>query len=269
MAHLAALYQYPVKSLAGLSLSEIELDDFGPSGDRRWMIVDREGRFVTQRRLSSMALVRAALEPQGLMLTAPDRPLLEVPWPDADAAVVEVQVWSDTVRAQDAGEAAALWLAATLGEPLRLVYLPDAVFRRIDPDYVPDPRRVSFADGFPILLLSRSAVEALNERLDVPVDERHFRPNLVIEGVEPHAEDHWHRIRIGEVELHCVKPCSRCVMTTVWPDRGERRADGEPLRTLQRYRRTPAGVMFGQNVVHVGSGRLRVGDTLEVLERRP
>jgi uncharacterized protein YcbX len=124
---------------------------------------------------------------------------------------------------------------------------------------------VSFADAFPLLLISRAALDGLNARLAKPVSMLRFRPNLVVEGVAAHAEDGWKRIRIGEVEFDVAKACTRCVFTTVDPMRGERDPDGEPLRTLIGYRRTADGVTFGQNLIPRSAGSVRVGDAVEVL----
>jgi uncharacterized protein YcbX len=161
------------------------------------------------------------------------------------------------------------WFSAYLGAPHRLVYMDDACTRALkamyDGKYGEDDDRMSFADGFPVLLISQAALDHLNGKLAQPLPMLRFRPNLVVAGTEPHAEDGWKRIRIGDVELDVVKSCTRCVFTTVDFERGERDPSGEPLRTLTQYRRSPNGVTFGQNLIPRKLGTVHVGDTVEVL----
>jgi len=263
--HLSGITIFPVKSLGGIGVDAWALDELGLVGDRRWMVVDREGRFLTQRQLPAMACIRPALGPEGrLTLRHPKLPALTIPEPPADGETLLVRVWDDTVTALAAGEAADAWLRDALGRPCRLVRLPEGAARPVDPDYAPGAR-TAFTDGFPLLLIGEGSLADLNARLPSPVSMRRFRPNLVIAGSAPYAEDGWRRIRIGALTFQVVKPCSRCVVTTVDPDTGL--AEGpEPLRTLATYRRRDNKVYFGQNVVHEGTGRLRVGDPVTVLE---
>lgn len=258
-ARLAALACYPVKSCAGLALDAAEVGARGLAGDRAWMLVDPEGRFVTGRQEGQLVKVSARPDPAGLELAAPGMPTLRIAVPDGCTRST-VTVWRDTVAAADAGDAAAEWFGRFLGRPVRLVHADAAMQRPVDPDYARPGDEVGFADGYPLLLLSGAAVDALSERIGRPVNWRRFRPNLLIEGVPAHAEDGWRRLRIGAVEFEVVKPCVRCVFTTVDPDSGERDPDGEPLKTLAAYRRGPKGITFGQNLIARGSGRIAVGD---------
>jgi uncharacterized protein len=264
-ATLAALHIYPVKSCAALSPAQIDVEPRGLAQDRRWLVVDDSGRFVTGRLYARMPLIRATPLPGALQLEAPGMPALQVSVPAPDAPRRQVEIWRSSVDAAQAGAAAADWLSTYLGARLQLVYMDAAAQRGVNPDYGQPGDEVSFADGYPQLLISQSALEQLNARLAAPVTMLHFRPNLVVSGCAPHAEDAWRRIRIGSVDFDLVKPCTRCIFTTVDPQRGERSADGEPLKTLTGYRRTPAGVTFGQNLIARGSGTLRVGDAVEVL----
>lgn len=268
--HLSGLYLYPIKSTAPLAVREADVEARGLAHDRRWMVVNPAGRCVTGRELGRLTLVRARPVPEGLALEAPGMPPLTVPMPAGATAAgdgLEVTVWDSQVVAQGAGAAADAWLSDFLMEPLRLVHMDEARPRLIDEPQARPDDIVSFADAYPLLLLSQASLDGLNERLAQPVTVQRFRPNLVVAGApEPHAEDGWRRVRVGEVEFDVVKPCSRCVFTTVDPLRGERDPGGEPLRTLSRYRRgEQGGVFFGQNLIPRTPGRVRSGDRVDVL----
>ena len=261
---LEALYRYPVKSLAGEAFDTLEVDARGPRHDRHWMVVDAAGRFLTQRQWPRMALVAAHVTARGeLQLRAPGMADLHLPARDGDARQV-VEVWGDTVDAVASGAAADAWLSEFLDTPCRLVHLDDDSRRAVDPDFATPADQVGFADGFPFLLISQASLDDLNSRLDTALPMRRFRPNLVISGCPPYAEDGWRLIRIGDIRFRVVKPCARCAIPTIDPDTGV--SGKEPLRTLAGYRRQGGQVMFGQNLVHEGRGRLDVGMTVEVLE---
>jgi uncharacterized protein YcbX len=258
---LSRLFVYPVKSAAGIELDSGRVDEFGLEHDRRWMIVDENGLFLTQRDEPRFALIRARPTADGLELSSAQAPAIAVSRPDGPMA--PVIVWSDTVGGVDAGNLAAEWLSDFIGDRLRLVYMPDATFRRVDPDYSPTARRVSFTDGFPFLLISQESMDELNRRLEQPLGIERFRPNLVVSGAaHPHAEDEWKHVRIGDIEFSVVKPCARCAIPTVDPRTAER--GKEPSRTLATYRKRNGKVYFGQNVIHENVGRLSVGDTATV-----
>jgi len=261
---LSALHVYPVKSCAPLSPDRAEVGARGLDGDRRWMLVDEQARFVTGRQVPRLVLLRATPLASGLRLEFPDAQPLELATPGADAERADVRVWNDVVPARFAAEATA-WLARCLERPLRLVHMPADTLRPVRPDYGSPGDVVGFADAFPLLLIGTGSLEGLNARLARPVPMGRFRPNLVVSGGAAHAEDDWRRVRIGGLEFDVVKPCTRCVFTTVDPATGALDPDGEPLETLKRYRRTPAGVTFGQNLIPRGAGTLRVGDPVEQL----
>lgn len=267
---LSALYRYPLKSSAALAADALEIEPRGPRHDRRWMVVDENGRFLTARVLAQMVLIRAEPAADGLRLSAPGRPSIAVPLPPADAPRLPATVWKDTVDAQLAGAAADAWLSDCLGRPVRLVHMDAAARRAVDPDHARPGDEVGFADGYPLLLISQAALDALNARLAAagaaPVTMTHFRPNLVVDGVSAHAEDGWRRVRIGGLAFDAVKPCTRCVFTTVDPALGRRREDGQPLEILKSYRRTPAGITFGMNLIPRGTGMLRLHDPVDVLD---
>lgn len=262
---LAGLYCYPVKSCAGTALEAAELDAFGLIADRRWMVVQPDGVFLTQRKLPKMALIRPHLMNEGLCLEAPGMSALEVPAPPSCAPAVRVTVWNSTCQAVDAGDQAARWLSDFLEAECRLVGIDDRFQRRVNPEFALDDDSVSFADGFPLLLTNSASLEDLNRRLTDPLPMDRFRPNLVISGALPFAEDRWECIKIGKVTFHLVKPCARCVVTTV--DQATAQQGEEPLVTLAGYRRAEdGGILFGQNLIHTPKrGRIRVGDPIEVL----
>jgi uncharacterized protein YcbX len=226
------------------------------------MVVDPSGRFVTQREVPALARLAADVDGDAIVVRAPDgvevRVARDVPGPRR-----EVRVWSDTVDAVDVGDAAAGLLSDHADRELRLVRIADDAVRPVDPDFARAGDQTAFADGFPFLLVHAASIEALDARLAGPaIDARRFRPNLVVSGGEPWAEDGWSTIRIGDLVLHAPKPCARCAVVDVDPDRGE--PDRRVLSELGTFRRRDRGVIFGQNLVHDGVGVLREGARVEV-----
>jgi uncharacterized protein YcbX len=268
MLRLSALYRYPLKSGKPEILQSIGLDKLGLAGDRRWMLVDEaSGRFLTQRAEAKMSQLSALWNAQGgLTLSAPGLAALDVPLPEADSHLRGVTIWRDTLRVPDAGDEAARWVSEFIGKPTRLVQVPLDRARMTQAGYGREDDQVAFADGFPLLLIGEASLEDLVQKVGRPLEMLRFRPNLVIEGSAAFAEDGWKRIRIGDVEFRVVKPCSRCILTTIDPQTGERSADREPLATLQKYRAQADGAMFGQNLVNDSNGQLEVGMPVEILE---
>ncbi|WP_249673031.1 MOSC domain-containing protein [Pseudomonas abieticivorans] len=268
MLRLSALYRYPIKSAIAEPLQASALDVLGLAGDRRWMLVEESsGRFLTQRALPHMSQLSAACRgEQGLVLNGPGLPELNVAVPGPDAPLRGVTVWRDTLRVPDAGDAAAAWVTEFIGKPTRLVQVPTERARSTQSGYGLDTDKVGFADGFPILLIGQASLDDLSARVGWPLEMLRFRPNLVVEGSEAFAEDGWKRIRIGEVEFRVVKPCSRCILTTIDPQTGVRSEDREPLTTLKTYREQGGEIMFGQNLVNDGVGQVAVGMPVTILE---
>lgn len=260
---LARIYVHPIKSAQGISLESTELDALGLRHDRRWMLVDSEGTFLSQRALPEMALISPSFSGETLRVSAPKMPDLSLSLhPPYMGERLPVNIFGDELLAAPAGEDADHWFRKFLGVDCRLVYMPEDAVRPVDPRYAASTDRVGFADGFPLLMFSEASLEDLNSRLPEPVSERRFRPNLLISGCGPFAEDGWKRLRIGDVSLRVAKPCARCAIPTVDPATAVK--GKEPLQTLNEYRKVGKEVMFGQNLAHDEAGELRVGDVVEV-----
>ena len=256
---------HPVKGARGLDVEAVDFDDFGPRFDRRWMVVGPDGTFVSQRSTPRLATVRPRLEGDSLALSAPGIEALTVPVAPQGGAI-RVAVWGSELDVRAVGPEADAWLSTFLDGPHRLVFMSDQDIRNTDPAFA-DGHRVSFADGFPALVVTRGSVDELARRAGRAIPVERFRPNIVVSGDRPHDEDRWRGFRIGGVRFSGVKLCARCKVTTIDQDSGDRDGDREPLRTLARYRRIESLVYFGLNAVHHGTGRISLGDGVEILER--
>ena len=271
---LSGLFIYPVKSLRGAAVDSATVDELGLAGDRRFLVVDENGKFLTQRTLPRMALIATALDELALTLGADGAGNVSVPRASQpDAPLRSVSVWkSEGLLAEDCGDAAARWLGDFLGLKCRLVRIGPRFIRPIlKPDVAGPGDRVMFADAFPFLVLGEASLADLNDRLaergEPPMPMNRFRPNLVVSGAPAFAEDGWPRLRIGEVTFRAGGNCARCIVTTTDQFTGER--GKEPLRTLATYRRSrsdPTDVDFGQNLIHeTKTGTLRIGDEVRLL----
>lgn len=259
---LSGLNIYPVKSAAGIALQTAEAQLRGLKFDRRWMITDLRGKFMTQRQFPRMALIQTQIEAGGLLLSAAGMESIAIT--PTENPLVKVEVWGDRAQAIPADPAVNVWLSKFLDRPCQLVYMPEDEIRSVDRKYAVNQRdHVSFADGFPYLLISEASLADLNRRLELPLPMNRFRPNFVVSGCEPFAEDAWKRIRIGSIEFHLVKLCSRCAVTTV--DQATGIQGQEPLATLGTYRRQKGKILFGQNLVPENEGTIALGDQIEVL----
>ncbi len=254
---------YPVKSFAQIVLNSAFVDRFGLSQDRRWMVVDESGQFVTQRQYPKMCLVQQVLTEYGIQLSAPGMPDLAVS-KSSHTIRQKVTVWDDHCNALDSGDEAAEWISRFLGITCRLAFFPENEFRQVDLSYAQVGDQTAFSDGFPLLLISQASLDGLNARLELPIEMARFRPNLVVDGCDAFAEDGWKRLRVGPVTLRVVKPCSRCVIPCIDLLTGKR--GQEPLRTLSRYRRRDNQVYFGQNLIAESVGTIETGMVVEVLE---
>ncbi len=266
-ARIAALHCYPVKSARGLELERALLTSAGFEDDRRWMLVTNAGRFITQRELPRLALLKPRMSPGALLLTAPDLPEISIPL-SREGARRSVTVWNDHCEAFDEGDDVAAWLYAFLGRQCRLVRFDPAHRRLSERAWTGDLEAENrFSDGFPILAVNAASLADLNGRLALPLPMNRFRPNIVLAGLHPYDEDRIDELHGDGVRLKLVKPCTRCRITVTDQDSGE--VDGEePLRTLQSYRYDAIlhGVAFGQNVIVVeGAGtELRREQALQI-----
>ena len=269
---LTGLRRYPVKSCRGEDLETAVIEPWGLAGDRRWMVVDDDGVKVTARETHPMLRIVPQLIDGGLRLTAPGVDPLDVAQPTGPTG--EVHIWDSTVAAASAGAAADAWISAFLQQPVRLVYLDDPAQRHTNPAFSNADDVVSFADGYPVLLASQNSLGLLNDWIaegprpdEGELTIERFRPNLVISGAAPFAEDGWARIRIGDARFRVAKGCDRCVLTTLDPATGEKQM--EPITTLARYRRWDGKTWFAANLIPDDPGAtLRVGDEIEVLQTR-
>lgn len=263
MMQLSGLFIHPLKSGRAIACSEAVVTEQGLRGDREWLVVDQHGRFVTARTHPQLLKISATPREGGLDLQVPHQVAYSVSVL-ALSQPLQTTVWKDVFAAWTGDAQADAYLSAWLGEAVRLVWMgPEGQGARRQKRST--DAGLSFADGYPFLLIGEGSLATLNQVLETPVTMRHFRPNLVISGAEAYAEDHWHRIRIGDVEFESKGHCTRCILTTIDPDRAEPDANREPLMTLTRLRRFKEGVCFGQNLVALNSGRLAVGMPVEVL----
>ncbi|MRI34152.1 MOSC domain-containing protein [Endozoicomonas sp. OPT23] len=262
---ISDLIIYPIKSTKAIHLQQAEVEQRGFSHDRRWMLIDSDGQFLSQRKHPAMALINCQLTNSGITISAPKKAELEISTPDHNALSISGTVWGDDCQALDAGEQAAQWFSDYIGFECRLIYMPDSTQRQVDTRFTQQGDITGFADGFPFLLTTEASLKELNSRLEQPVNMLNFRPNIVIKGAGAYDEDNWKRIRLGGVIFNIAKPCSRCVMTTVDPETGTKQGK-DPLATLAKYRRTEHGVIFGQNLIQENNGIIRLGDEVEILE---
>lgn len=264
MSIVASLIYYPIKACRGFEVDETDVERMGLADDRRMMAVTPEGGFLTQREHPRLALVTPAISGEKLTLSAPNTDSLTISI-QKSGPTRPVDIWrSKGVQAVDQGEAAAEWFSDWLGTSVWLMHLAEGYIRRVSEKYaVNEDDHTGFADGYPILLASEESLADLNARLETPIPMNRFRPNVVVKGCEPFAEDTWTRIRIGEIKMAIVKPCARCVVTTI--DKETLEQNKEPLKTLASYRRRDSEAMFGQNVIPLNEGRLRLGMSVEIL----
>jgi len=266
--YLSELAIYPVKSLAQITLNQSHVDNFGLRHDRRWMIVDQQGHFITQRQHSRMCLINVESKYENseliaIVLTAPQMSSLKVELPKSKQSI-KVTVWHDQCLALDCGSEAAKWLTEFLSVSCQLVYFAENEIRQVDQTYAQPNDRTAFSDGFPLLLISQASLDDLNSKLETAIPMKRFRPNLVVSGCAAFDEDNWKLIRIGELVIRVVKPCSRCVIPSIDTNTGER--GKEPTRTLLTYRKQDNKLFFGQNLIANSPGFLSIGDTVEILE---
>ncbi|HRI66595.1 MAG TPA: MOSC N-terminal beta barrel domain-containing protein [Polyangium sp.] len=259
---VSGLFVYPIKGARGIEVSSARVTPLGLEYDRRFLLVDSHGYFLTQREHPKLALVRTAIEDETLTIEAPDQEALQVPLRPTGGAERMVQVWETRSRAISVGQTHADYFSRYLGTPVELVFMPDDHGREVDPDYAKDGERVSFADGFPFLLTTEESLSDLNARLTQSVGWDRFRPNIVVRGAPPWAEDTWTTLSNGNVVFYFAKPCPRCQVTTIDQKTGARGKD--PLATLATFRSRANKVDFGWNLLAKGTGEIRTGERLNL-----
>jgi len=259
------LTYYPIKACRGFDVPASSIQRMGLEHDRRMMVVTPDGKFLTQREHPRLALVTPTLKNDALILSAPNFNSLQIGIQKSGTPTL-VNIWTSSgVHAIDQGDETAAWLSDWLGVTVRLVHFADGFKHNVPADYAVTPDdQTGFADDYPILIVSEESLQDLNSRLDSAVPMNRFRPNLVVKGGAPFAEDAWKRIRIGDVEMALVKPCARCVVTTI--DKETLEKSKEPLKTLSAYRRHKLGAIFGVNVIPLNEGKVETGMSVEILE---
>lgn len=271
MLKLSEIYIYPVKSLGGIRLEEAEVTDRGLQYDRRWMLIDENNRFISQREYPQLALFEVAIKDSNLVITnKKNGKILTVSNSliNSDSSSINVTVWDDEVVACEVSKKANDFFTQAIGMSARLVYMPDESQRKTETDYsLKGDEITSFSDGYPILIIGQSSLNDLNNRLAEPITINRFRPNFVFTGGTEFEEDEWHEFKVGNIKFFGVKPCGRCILTTIDPLTGEKKGK-EPLLTLNRYRKASNKILFGQNVLISQLGRVSVGDKIDVINRK-
>lgn len=287
---LTEIYIYPIKSLGGISIQSAEVEERGLQYDRRWMLVDRNGMFLTQREHPQMALLQVSIKDDMLevahkikTITSLQLPISKEQTPGShgrtmtektsveessltgksEANHMVVNVWNDIVIAKNISKDADAWFSEALNLECNLVFMDRDADRHTDTKYYPKPTQVSFADAYPFLIIGQESLNKLNRRLKEPVPMSRFRPNFVFSGGEPFIEDTWKDFTIGGLKFRAVKPCSRCVVTTVNQDTAEKAS--EPLETLAKFRKVGNKVNFGMNVVGFDDGVVEVGSEIVLI----
>ena len=264
MYTLSEINIYPVKSLGGISLQSYEVEDRGLKYDRRWILVDEQNKFLTQREFPEMALIMVTIENDGLYLQHKTKniELLKVPFDFDHSKRDNVIIWNDTVVGEFYNKIIDGWFSEILEIKCHLVKMPESTKRIVNKNYA-ENKIVSFADSFPFLIIGQASLDDLNSRMKKPLPMKRFRTNFVFTGGSPFEEDKWKKFKIGEVKFQAVKPCARCVITTTDQETAERAE--EPLFTLSKYRKLGNNVMFGMNLIAESIGSVKLNDRIELL----
>ncbi|MBY0479663.1 MAG: MOSC domain-containing protein [Chitinophagaceae bacterium] len=268
MLSITHLYVYPIKSLGGIELSTARLTDRGFEHDRRWMLVDEQHQFLTQRDFPQMALLRTAIQANELTVYEKGNEMdkIHVNLYPTGSNRIRVQVWDDVCEAIELSDEVDHWFSQKLNRICKLVYMPDASKRKVDADYATDYELTGFADAFPVLMIGQASLDDLNSRLETPVPMNRFRPNIVFTGGTAFEEDTMQHFQINGIDLYAVKPCARCVVTTTDQETGI--IAKEPLKTLSTYRTGNNKVYFGQNILYKNEGMIKVGDELKLVQTK-
>jgi uncharacterized protein len=265
---ISALYIYPIKSLGGITVDETLVEARGFEHDRRWVLVDKNNRFLSQREHAQMALISVSLEESGLKIQHQKlriAPTL-IPFKPQTTDFQSITVWDDTINCQRVSDEADAWFSGVLGQEARLFYQPEESIRIVDQKYATESDHTSLSDGFPVLIISEASMDFLNEKSSETIEIQRFRPNIVFKNSIPHEEDSFADIAINDVLFEGAKPCARCIMTTINPATAEK--GKEPLKSLTAYRKWGNKILFGENLLIKKTGKIAIGDTLNVLSRK-
>lgn len=264
MPILSQINVYPVKSLAGVQVQSWPVDHKGLRYDRKWMLIDADQQFLSQRRLPKMALIKTRIDADQLILSAPNFGEMALPLNSNDGETLTVQIWDDLCPAKAVADDIDNWLSRFLETECRLVYHPDDCVRQVDQRFAAASDQTAFSDGFPFLIVAENSLRQLNRDMQLELSMQRFRPNLVVADCASFAEDSWRRVAINGISFHLPKPCSRCSVPAIDPETAE--VGKEPLTTLNRLRKVDNKVYFGQNALHDQCGSLSVGDEVMVIE---
>jgi len=266
MLKVSQLFIYPIKSMGGIEVDSALVTDRGFQYDRRWMLVDENNVFISQREVPQMALMKIKITAAGLeVYHQPKSSTITIPFKPQTEKFTTVFIWDDNCIAQYVGHETDKWFQEMLGIKCRLVFMPDSSFRPTDYKYTPHGHVTSLSDGYPFLVIGQASLDELNSRLPEPLSMNRFRPNIVFTGAEPFAEDQMKELTIGNILFKGVKLCARCPITTIDQGTGERQK--EPLKLLSTFRKRDNKVYFGQNLIHEGIGAITRGDELRIIER--
>lgn len=264
---LSEINIFPVKSLGGISLQSSVVEERGLKYDRRWLLVDENGVFMTQRDFSQMALIKLSLSENNLTIkhkSDSSLPAISIPLKFYSDERIDVIIWDDKCKAVPVNKEYDDWFSETLKMKCRLVKMPDDERRIVEKKFITEDKIVSFADAYPFLIIGQSSLDDLNLRLETPLPMNRFRTNFVFSGGKPFEEDKWKNFSIGDVKFKAVKPCARCVITTTDQETAVR--SEEPLKTLATYRKVKNKVLFGMNLISFSAGTVKVGDSITLID---
>ena len=261
---LSKIFIYPIKSLGGISVSSAIAESRGLKYDRRYLLVNEDGVFLTQRKFPQMTLLKLSFANDGFkVLNTMDNSHTIIPLESDSVETIAVTVWDDVCNASRVSKDLDNWFSRAIGKQCSLVYMPDNEKRMVERKYINEEHIVSFADAYPYLLIGQSSLDDLNTRLETRLPINRFRPNFVFAGGNPYEEDKWKDFRIGNVEFTAIKPCARCVITAINQETAER--GSEPLKTLSEYRTINNKVMFGMNLICKSIGRVSVNNSIHLI----
>ncbi len=259
---LTDIWIYPIKSLGGIRMEHAEVLEKGLRYDRRYMLVDENNKFITQRAVPTLALFKLYFHESGFLISYQSESLIIPFEPLQKKEATPAIIWNDNVMVHELGDQINDWFTAQLKTKCKLVFFPESHKRDIDKEFAHNNEQVSLADGYPFLIIGKASLDDLNNRLKDAVPMNRFRPNFVFEGGKPFEEDSWKNFSIGSINFSGIKPCARCTITTV--DQETAKTGSEPLATLSKFRKKESKVNFGQNLIATTLGEVKIGDEIKI-----